>query len=195
MITHANCLWAGERASKQIRQMPGESSLTAFPWFHANAQVNTILPTLTVGGMVVLLERYSASRFWKQVQRHGAHVLSLSPMMLRTIMAQSPQCSDPEHRVRVTMYSINCTDPERAEFKRRFGVELLNGYGLTEAIGNAIRAPIDGKRRWPSVGLPTLERRARIVDADGQEVPRGQVGAPAVFGGGALISAAGWSPR
>jgi crotonobetaine/carnitine-CoA ligase len=176
MITHGNCLWAGERASKQIRQTPAERSLTPFPWFHANAQVNTILPTLTVGGTVVLLERYSATRFWGQVQRHGAHVLSLAPMMLRTILAQAPQSSDPEHRVRVTMYSINCTDADKEQFEGRFGIELLNGYGLTEAIGNAIRVPIDGKRRWPSVGLPTLEREARIVDADGREVARGQVG-------------------
>jgi crotonobetaine/carnitine-CoA ligase len=74
------------------------------------------------------------------------------------------------------MYSINCTDAEKEEFERRFGVELLNGYGLTEAIGNAIRVPIDGKRRWPSVGLPTLEREARIVDGDGRAVEPGAVG-------------------
>jgi crotonobetaine/carnitine-CoA ligase len=176
MITHANCLWAGERASKQIRQMPGERSLTAFPWFHANAQVNTILPTLTVGGTVVLLERYSATRFWGQVRLHGANVVSLAPIMLRTIMAQPAQSTDPEHSIRVSMYSINCTDAEKEQFERRFAVELLNGYGLTEAIGNAIRAPIDGKRRWPSVGLPTLERQVRLVDSEGHEVKQGEIG-------------------
>lgn len=176
MITHANCLWAGERASKQIRLAPDERNLTALPWFHANAQVNCILPALTVGGTVVLLETYSASRFWEQVRRHRANVLSLLATMLRTISAQPPRPSDADHAVRVAMYSINCTAAEKREFEERFAVELLNGYGLTETVGNAIRAPVDGKRRWPSIGLPTLEREVRIVDEQGQDVKRGEVG-------------------
>jgi crotonobetaine/carnitine-CoA ligase len=103
-------------------------------------------------------------------------VLSLVATMLRSLSAQPRGPADADHSVRVVMYSINCTDAEKQEFEHRFGVELLNGYGLTETVGNAIRAPLDGKRRWPSVGLPTLEREVRIVDEEGTEVRRGDIG-------------------
>jgi len=176
MLTHANCLWSGERASKHVRLQPGERVLTALPCFHVNAQSISILSTLTACATVVLLELYSASKFWEQVRRHRANMLSLVPALMRTIAAQPPQPTDADHAVRVSFYAINCTDKEKADFESRFGVRLLNGYGLTEAMTVVTIAPIDGNRRWPSIGLPTFDRQIRIVDDDDREVLRRQVG-------------------
>ena len=176
MLTHANCLWSGERASKHVRLAPGERVLTALPCFHVNAQSISILSTLTAGATVILLELYSASKFWEQVRRHRANMLSLVPALMRTIAAQPPQPTDADHVLRVSFYAINCTDKEKADFESRFGVRLLNGYGLTEAMTVVTIAPIDGNRRWPSIGLPTFDRQIKIVDDDDREVPRRQVG-------------------
>lgn len=176
MLTHANCLWSGERASKHMRLAPGERTLTALPCFHVNAQSLSILSTLTVGATVVLLELYSATRFWEQVRRHRANVLSLVPALMRTIAAQPPRPADRDHAVRVVFYAINCTDKEKEDFEERFGVQFMNGYGLTEAMTIVTMAPIDGNRKWPSIGLPALDRQVKIVDDQGQEVKRGEVG-------------------
>ncbi len=176
MLTHANCLWSGERASKQIRLAPGERTLTALPCFHVNAQSISILSTLTVGATLILLELYSATKFWEQVRSHRANAVSLVPALMRTIAAQPPRPTDADHSLRVVFYAINCTDKEKAEFEERFGVELLNGYGLTEAMTIVTMAPIDGNRKWPSIGLPALDRQVKIVDDLGHEVERGQVG-------------------
>ena len=176
MLTHANCVWSGERASKHVRLAPGERVLTALPCFHVNAQSISILSTLTAGGTVILLELFSASKFWAQVRRHRANMLSLVPALMRTIAAQPPQPTDADHAVRVSFYAINCTDKEKADFEARFGVKLLNGYGLTEAMTIVAIAPIDGHRRWPSIGLPTVAREVKIVDDEDREVPRRQVG-------------------
>ena len=182
MLTHANCLWSGERASKHVRLAPGERNLTALPCFHVNAQSISILSTLTVGATVILIELYSASKFWEQVRRHRANMLSLVPALMRTIAAQPPRDTDADHAVRVSFYAINCTDKEKADFEQRFGLTLLNGYGLTEAMTIVTIAPIDGNRRWPSIGLPTLDRQVRIVDDQDREVPRRQVGELVVKG-------------
>jgi crotonobetaine/carnitine-CoA ligase len=176
MLTHANGLWSGERASKHVRLQPGERVLTALPCFHVNAQSISILSTLTACATVILLELYSASKFWEQVRRHRANMLSLVPALMRTIAAQPPRATDADHAVRVSFYAINCTDKEKADFESRFRVRLLNGYGLTEAMTVVTIAPIDGDRRWPSIGLPTFDRDIRIVDDEDREVPRGQVG-------------------
>ncbi len=182
MLTHANCLWSGERASKHVRLAPGERNLTALPCFHVNAQSISILSTLTVGGTIVLLETFSASKFWEQVRRHRANMLSLVPALMRTIAAQPPASTDRDHAVRTSFYAINCTDKEKAEFEERFGVQLLNGYGLSEAMTIVTIAPIDGNRKWPSIGLPTFDRKIKIVDDEGREVPRRQIGELVVWG-------------
>jgi crotonobetaine/carnitine-CoA ligase len=74
------------------------------------------------------------------------------------------------------MYAINVLDAEKAEFERRFGVELINGYGLSEAMTIVTIAPVHGEKRWPSIGLPTIDRSVRVVDEDGADVAPGAVG-------------------
>ena len=182
MITHANCLWSGERDSKHFRLAPGERNLTALPCFHVNAQSYTVLSTLTVGGTVVVMEAFSATKFWNQVRRHRAHVVSLVAPLLRMLMAQAPQPADRDHCVRLAIFGLNCTEKEREDFQSRFGVPLLKGYGLTEAMTMVSRAPLDGDPHWPSIGRPALDREVRLVDERGAEVPRGQVGEIAVRG-------------
>ena len=176
MLTHANALWSGERASRQFRLAPGERNLTALPCFHVNAQSISILSALTVGATLVLLELYSASKFWEQVRSHRANAVSLVPALMRTIAAQPPRPTDAEHEVRVVFYAINCTDKEKNDFEQRFGVRLLNGYGLTEAMTIVTMAPLDANRKWPSIGLPALDREVKIVDGEDRELPRGEVG-------------------
>jgi crotonobetaine/carnitine-CoA ligase len=176
MLTHANALWSGERASKQFRLAPGERNLTALPCFHVNAQSISILATLTVGATLVLLELYSASKFWEQVRSHRANAVSLVPALMRTIAAQPPRPTDAQHEIRVVFYAINCTDKEKADFEQRFGVRLLNGYGLTEAMTIVTMAPLDGNRKWPSIGLPAIDREVKIVDGEDRELPRREVG-------------------
>lgn len=176
MLTHANCLWSGERASKQVRLAPGERTLTALPCFHVNAQSITVLAGLTAGATIILLELYSATKFWEQVRRHRANMVSLVPALMRTIAAQPARADDREHALRTVFYAINCTDQEKSAFEERFGVSFLNGYGLSEAMTIVCMAPLDGNRKWPSIGLPALDRQVRIVDEQGAQVPAGSIG-------------------
>src|SRR5207245_7970473 len=60
--------------------------------------------------------------------------------------------------------------------ERRFGVELCNGYGLSEGGTVVTMAPPLGDKRWPSIGLPNGDRQVRIVDEYGRELPAGAVG-------------------
>lgn len=182
MLTHANCLYAGEREWRILGLQPRDRCLTALPAFHVNAQTVTILSALTVGATCVLLAEYSASRFWDQVRAHQATALSLVAMQVRTLLAQPPQPTDVEHTVRRIMYAINVLDEERTEFERRFAVELTNGYGLSEAMTIVTVAPVHGEKRWPSVGLPTIDRVVRVVDDRGADVQPGEIGQIVVGG-------------
>ncbi|GAA4236541.1 crotonobetaine/carnitine-CoA ligase [Actinomadura meridiana] len=182
MITHANCLWGGERVARGAALHGGDRLLTALPLFHINAQEITVLAALTVGGTAVLLEDYHASGFWSRVRHHGATSVSLVAMQVRTMLAQPPSPDDAAHRVHRAIYAINVTDREKDEFERRFGVELINGYGLSEGGTVVTMSPVFGDRRWPSIGLPNFDRRIRIVDADGRDVPAGTVGEILVSG-------------
>lgn len=182
MLTHANCLRAGLDAVHCLWLTPGERCLTALPMFHVNAQAMSLLSAMTVAGTLVLIEEFRASRFWSQVRVHRATQTAIVAMQLRVLIAQPPDPGDRDHDVRTLFYAINVTDQEKEAFESRYGVTLINGYGLSEAMVLLTCAPIAGPRRWPSIGLPSPGRRLLLVDDDGNDVPTGQVGEIVVEG-------------
>lgn len=182
VLTHANWLWSGERSSRGLRLDHTDRLLTALPLFHVNAQSLTLMCALTVGATAIVLEQYSAGRFIDQVRRHGATHISIVAMVLRTLLAQPESAGDRDHALRRVTYAINVTDVEKETFERRFGVELINGYGLSEAMTEVSMCPVHGAKRWPSIGLPAMDRQIKIVDAEGVAVGPGEIGEIAVKG-------------
>lgn len=181
MITHHNVMWSGIESSKHLLFTPEDRNLTSLPLFHVNAQ-GTLFGTMAVGGTLVLLQRYSASRYMQQVRRHKATTISLVATLLRTILMQPVSPDDRNHNLRIVKFAINVSDEEKAAFEERFGVPLINGYGLTEAMVTVAGSPIYGDLNWPSVGLPVLGREVAIVDDGGRPLPPGEIGEITVKG-------------
>jgi len=176
MLTHANCLRAGLDSVHCLWLDEGERCLTALPMFHVNAQAMSLFGTMTVAGTLVLIGEFRASKLWEQVRRHRATQTCLVAMQLRTILAQPPAEGERDHQLRRLFYAINVTDAEKEAFEQRFGVTLINGYGLSEGMTLLTCAPIVGPRRWPSIGRPSPGRRILLLDDDGHEVAPGEVG-------------------
>jgi crotonobetaine/carnitine-CoA ligase len=182
VLTHANWLWSGERSSRTLRLDEDDRLLTALPLFHVNAQSLTLMNAITLGATAILLEQFSARRYIAQIREHRATHTSLVAMLVRTLLAQPEDPGDGDHALRRVSYAINVSDEEKERFERRFAVELINGYGLSEAMTEVTVCPVSGPRRWPSIGLPAIDRQVRIVDGDGRKVPDGVIGEITVHG-------------
>lgn len=182
MLTHANALHGGEETVKGVALDSSDRCLTALPLFHCNAQALSVLGALTAGATLILLEEFRASRYWEQVRQHRATYTSLVAMQLRTLLAQPPAETDGNHQLRRLFYAINVTDEEKEAFERRYAVKLINGYGMSELMILASIVPVFGRQKWPSIGLPALDRTIRIVDENGDDVPAGAVGEIIVSG-------------
>ncbi len=62
------------------------------------------------------------------------------------------------------------------EFEKKFGIPLLEGYGLTEASPVVSLNPLRGKRIPGSVGLAFPSQEVKVVDKEGRILPPGEVG-------------------
>lgn len=176
LLTHANALHGGERESRGLLLDESDRCMTSLPLFHVNAQCITVLSALTVGGTCIILEEFRATKYWDQLRRHGATQTSLVAMQVRTLLAQPERDTDRDHALRRTFYALNISDHEKDTFQDRYGVELINAYGLSEAMTLVTLAPVFGPKKWPSIGKPMLGRTVRLVDPDGNDVPTGSVG-------------------
>jgi carnitine-CoA ligase len=180
VLTHANMMHAAERVARAMQLTPRDRNLSGLPFFHANCQVNAVMSSALAGATVILMERFSVSRFWQQVRRHDATVTTL--ILPAVLLEREPSDQDRNHRVRLAFAGSALPQHLEAEFEQRFGLTMLLGYGLTEAMVDVTMTPTYGPRRSPSVGRPSIGREVRIVDETGAEVPLGETGEVVLHG-------------
>jgi oxalate---CoA ligase len=156
-------------------------SYCVMPLFHVHGLVASTFATLVTGGMVVIPRRFSASSFWTDVAEWGATWFSAVPTIHRTLTLRDDE--RPEHGLR---FARSCSSalpgPLLREFEERFGVPLLEAYGMTEASHQMCSNPLPpGSRRAGSVGRATgIE--VRIVDDEWATLPPGATGEVVISG-------------
>ncbi len=147
--------------------------LTVFPLFHANAKYMTIIAAMVAGGKAIVNQRFSASRFWDQCRRERVTGFNGMGELLRIMMKQPPKPDDDDNTVRVV---LGAAAPRELveDFEHRFGVVILDVYGLTET--GWITVNHFDQRRAGSMGLPVDWYDVRILDENDGEVPVGEPG-------------------
>lgn len=176
VLTHANMVFSGLYGDWEVSLRGSDRVLTSMPACHSNFQLAALMPVITAGASLIIIEKYSATRFMKQIRHYKATVIQCVAMMLRTLLLQPVDPEEKNHCVREVLYFIPITDAEKEEFEQRFNMRIMNTYGSTESIGWAITDPPVGARNWPSVGRAGLGYKARICDMNDNELPPGEVG-------------------
>ena len=176
VLTHANMVFSGLYGDWEVSLRGSDRVLTSMPACHSNFQLAALMPVITAGASLIIVEKYSATRFMKQIRHYKATVIQCVAMMLRTLLLQPVDPEEKNHCVREVLYFIPITDAEKEEFEQRFNMKIMNTYGSTESIGWAITDPPVGARNWPSVGRAGLDYKARICDMEDNELPPGEVG-------------------
>ncbi|MGM0768113.1 MAG: class I adenylate-forming enzyme family protein [Pseudomonadota bacterium] len=144
---------------------------------YSNTTLVSVLPTLFNGGTLILMARFDARRFLELAEHHRATHAMLVPVQYQRILAE------PEFdRFDLSSFQLKlCTSaPLRADVIReamaRWPGNIREVYGLTEGgISTSLDcAAHPGK--WDSVGVPTEGAEVRVIDEQGNELPRGETG-------------------
>src|SRR5581483_7586509 len=120
------------------------------------------------------------SRFWSDARRTAATQANVIGSMLALLAKAPPGPDDRAHRLRL-LYGAPVPRELYGPFERRFGVTLLEGYGLSECTFGTIM-PLRGPRKPGSIGRPRelpargIRNAARVVAPDGRECAPGEAG-------------------
>jgi crotonobetaine/carnitine-CoA ligase len=147
---------------------------TCLPMFHGNAWNCTILPALMCDASVVLSKRFSASRFWREINDSGATHTSLLSAMINILWLQPLTPEEKSHRLRICL--VVPTPEFAVEFEQRYNVAISSIYSLSDFGLATVLAPTDPRDKLRSAGRPLPEVSVAILDEDDSPLPAGKVG-------------------
>ena len=147
---------------------------TALPLYHANPQVYCVLTALAADAAMALAPRFSAGAFWSQIAACHATAFTYVGAVLPILLTRPATAADGTHTVKKCFGGGAPKDVYDA-FAARFGVEVLELYGMSETgTWNTLNRP--GKTRSGSVGTIRPGFQVQIVDDLDNPLPIGQVG-------------------
>ncbi len=166
--------------------------------FHAAARVLTttalysngtwlmVLPALMSGATLVVLPEFSPGLFLETVVRESITHTFMVPTQFIVTLAE-PAFDDHDFRgLESVLVAGSPLRPDtKAEVLARMTPNLTELYGFSEGAATMIK-PHQHAAKPGSVGTPVLGFDIRIIDDAGHEVPAGQAGEIASYGGGLM---------
>ncbi len=169
---HAQYYWWGIHSGELLGLREGETLLTTLPLFHTNA-LNAFFQALLTGSTLVVEKRFSASAFWSSLVEHRATVTYLLGAMVPILLSKDPTPHDKAHHTRIAL-APGVPPQFLPQFRERFGMDLLEGYGSTET--NFVIGADLADQRPGTMGKVRAGFEARVVDDEDNEIAPGEPG-------------------
>ena len=164
----------------------GERSAVPAPMSHITGITAGILPMPLVGGCVLNLRAFKAALFLDFAAAERMSFVVMVPAMYALCLLQ-PGIRDLDlSRWRVGAYGGAPMAAVTIEQLKQMlpSLDLMNVYGSTETLGPQVMCPPGEslrKREFVGVAIPTAD--ILIMDDDGVEMPRGEIGEIWIRGG------------
>ncbi len=193
MLSHHNILSNIASCSLAISFSRKDRVPCLLPLFHSFGLTVCALTPVAVGARIVFVNpAQGVKAIVKGLIKERATILVGIPPLF-SIMADAKLPKLPRFLIRwilpirVAISGSSALDPGIIErFQNKYGIPLLEGYGLTEASPVVSLNPISAPRSG-SVGLPIKDVEVKIVDEHGQECPAGRVGEILVKGPNVML--------
>ncbi|WP_316759632.1 class I adenylate-forming enzyme family protein [Streptomyces herbicida] len=183
MLDHANLAAMTGMMIETVRLSETDHSLLILPLFHVNGIVVGVLSPLLAGGRVTVAGRFRAETFFGLVSEVRPTCFSAVPSIY-SMLAELPDQGVPDtSSVRFAACGAAPMPPALIErFERRYGIPVVEGYGLSEGTCASTTNPLDGLRKPGTVGLPLPGQQVAVMDPQGRIVAAGETGEVVVRG-------------
>ncbi|WP_255526632.1 AMP-binding protein [Nocardia sp. XZ_19_385] len=183
MLDHANVAAMCAMIVEALNLDVTDHSLLILPLFHVNGIVVSVLSPLLAGGQTTIAGRFSASALFDLVERLQPTYFSAVPAIFAMLVSQ-PESAAPDTS---SLRRVICgAAPMPAElidkFESRYGVPIIEGYGLSEGTCASTLNPPDGPRRPGTVGKPLPGQTVAIKNTDGSDAAQGEPGEVVIRG-------------
>lgn len=179
MLTHKN-LYSNTKTSYDM-SMENEdfsrgTTLGILPLAHAYG-FTMMNSSFLLGNSVVIFSKFDVEQVFENIEKYKIKSFAAVPAMLHAMVA-SPHADKYDLSSLESVGSGSASLPMAIinALKKKFNVEVREGYGLSEAT-TIVSTSRDGMPiKHGSVGVPIPGVEIKIVDENGDAVPQGEIG-------------------
>lgn len=186
-LTHSNLAMNTLISQSIMHLTSGDTTLLTLPLFHSFGQVCQMNASILVGATMVLLPSFEPRAVFEAFIRHNVTIFAGVPTMYIGLL-QSPDADDFDlaliaQHLRLA-FSGGASMPVSVmdQFQKKFGITILEGYGLSETSPVASFNYLDTTRKIGSVGQPAYGIDIKIMDDQGNFCKAGEKGEVVIRG-------------
>jgi acyl-CoA synthetase (AMP-forming)/AMP-acid ligase II len=183
LLDHANIAAMCQMVIDGLGLDDTDHSLLILPLFHVNGIIVSVLSPLLAGGHATVVGRFQPSTFFASVERARPTYFSAVPAIYAMLVSLPPDVRPDTSSLRRVICGAAPMPAELiSRFETRFGVPIVEGYGLSEGTCASTLNPPAGPRKPGSVGLPLPGQTVALMTPEGKLIEDGSAGEVVVRG-------------
>jgi crotonobetaine/carnitine-CoA ligase len=131
LMPHAHCYLFAKGTAEVLPLDENERYYISMPLFHVNALGMQVFGSLLAGTWVYCVERFSPNRWLDDIRQSQATMTNCLGVMPEFVWRTSPSEHDRDHKLKKLM-ALPIADEWGRAFEERFGVKIVQGFGMTE---------------------------------------------------------------
>ena len=174
-LTHLQLYMNADIPGRLFGVRPDDIVITVLPLFHVFGLSSILNVCVRFGCTMSLIPRFDPATVLAAIQRDRATIFEGVPTMFIALLSHPELSSYDMSSLRIAISGgASIPGPVLDEFERRFGVLILEGYGLTETASTTTFNRSAGDRRVYSVGKPIWGTQTEVWDDGGKPLPPGR---------------------
>ena len=173
-LTHLQLYMNADIPGRLFGIKPDDIVITALPLFHVFGLSSILNLCVRFGCTMSLIPRFTPAAVLEAIQRDRATIFDGVPTMFADLLSHPDLDGYDLSSLRVAISGgASIPAPLLDAFEERFGLVILEGYGLTETASTTTFNVSAEERRVYSVGKPIWGTQTQVWDDEGRSLPPG----------------------
>ena len=203
MLTHSNLIYGGTESARHRGITAGDHLYAVLPLTHVFGLASALMAVIAAGAATELVARFDPERTLEALKTRVS-IFPAVPQLHALLMAHAREHGIDRLQTARLKYISSGGAPLDLEWKNKaeafFGLQMCNGYGLTETTAGVAATRPGAPRTDTSVGPPLEQIEFRVSEPNGDGIGELVVRGPAIMKGyyrnpeetAKVLSADGW---
>jgi long-chain acyl-CoA synthetase len=177
VLTHHNLCSQLDMIQPVFRRTPDDIGLSLIPLFHSFGATVNMLNVIQAGCSTVMIDRLTMDGLFSAIEREKITYIAAVPRLYIGMIFYEKAFKYNLSSLKLCVTGGSAMPPDLIPvFEQKLGVRILEGYGLTEASPACSFNRLECVAKPGSIGTPLTGIDIKIVDDEGCELPRNEVG-------------------